>query len=164
MKQRLLRMTRAQEAIKRRTQSKLLTGTALFQGQRHPARQKKHIRLEQWIEVCVDGSGRVTTTLYPSNEKLIERGQAMWPPPEYVYRRINFPNGIPPEYDWTGVIDENHRKFGGCGIQRMTVDTWLQVIKKEARRPGGHVGPSGVPAVPRANGACNCRACSPAGH
>ena len=76
----------------------------LFQGQKHPKKKKRRILLEQWVEVRVR-DGKTTTTLYPSNEKLIARGQKMLPPPEYVYRRINFPEGIPPEYECTGPED-----------------------------------------------------------
>ena len=86
----------------------------------------------------------------------------MWPPPEFVYRRLNFPNGIPHQYDWVGVIDENHRKLGGCGIQRMEVDTWLQVIEREAKREDGHIGPTGVGNLPRPKqtGGCECATCT----
>lgn len=128
----------------------------LFQGQKHPKNKKKIVRMEQWIEVRIV-EGKAVTRLYPSNQDLIARGQRMLPPPEFVYRRINFPDGIPPEYDWVGVIDEDHRQRGGCGIQRMTVNTWLEVIDREAQHAAGHLNP--VPNLPRANDACDCPTC-----
>src|SRR5579871_182910 len=128
----------------------------LFQGQKHPKKKKRRILLEQWVEVRVR-DGKTTTTLYPSNDELIVRGQKMLPPPEYVYRRINFPDGIPSEYEWTGPEDDMHRKLGGCGIQRMSVNTWLEVIDEEKKREDGHI--LDVPNLPSEDGQCNCKAC-----
>jgi hypothetical protein len=134
----------------------------LFQGQKHPKKQKKIVRLEQWVEVRILG-GKTVTQLYPSNEKLIQQGQKFWPPPEFVYRRLNFPDGIPPEYLWTCIDPTPEQlKRGGCGIQRMTVDTWLDVIEHEKLRQDGHIGPTGVGNLPRPEetGGCDCPTCS----
>jgi hypothetical protein len=133
----------------------------LFQGQNNPKKQKhkKLPRMEQWIEVRIEEDGTVKTTLYPSNEQLIEDGQEMWPAPELVYRRINFPDGVPPEYYWA-TSDEQVRKFGCCGIQRMTIDIWLETIDREKLRTDGHVGPTDVPNLPRPDGTCTCPVCS----
>jgi len=134
----------------------------LFQGQKHPKKQKKIVRLEQWVEVRII-DGKTVTQLYPSNDKVIQNGQKMWPPPEFVYRRLNFPDGIPEEYLWT-VIDPTPEtlKRGGCGIQRMSVDTWLDVIEREKLRDDGHIGPTGVGNLPRPQetGGCNCPTCT----
>ncbi len=131
----------------------------LFQGQNHPKKRKKIVRMEQWIEVRIR-DGQAVSKLYPPNDTLIKEGQKMLPPPEFVYRRINFPDGVPHEYDWTG-ISEAQRKLGGCGIQRMTVDTWLEVIDREKLREDGHVGPTGVGNLPRPreHGECGCKTC-----
>jgi len=61
------------------------------------------------------------------------------PPPELVYRRLNFPNGIPDEYDWT-CPDPLVKQYGGGGVQRMSVDTWLDTIDRESLRTDGHIG------------------------
>ena len=47
-------------------------------------------------------------------------------------------------------------------IQRMTVDTWLDVIERERERGDGHIGPTGVGNLPRpeANGGCDCPVCT----
>jgi hypothetical protein len=85
------------------------------------------------------------------------------PPPEFVYRRINFPDGIPDEYRWTNSQASPERlKRGGCGIQRMTVDTWLNIIEREKLRDDGHIGPTGVGNLPRPQetGGCNCPTCT----
>lgn len=130
----------------------------LFQAQNAPKKLRKVQVLEQWIEITVK-DGITTTTLRPSNEELIEVGKTMDPPPEYVYRRMHFVNGVPEEYAWAGGTAEI-RERGGCGIQRMLVDTWLEVIEREKQVPGGHVGPCGgnLPR-PKERGGCDCEVC-----
>jgi hypothetical protein len=114
--------------------------------------------LDQWVEIEIE-NGRTVTTLFPSNEKLIEAGQKMFPPPELIYRRLNFRDGVPPEYAWTGSATN---PTGRHGVQRMTVDTWLDVIEREKLRPDGHIGPTGVGNLPRPKerGGCNCPTCT----
>lgn len=131
----------------------------LFQGQNHPKKRKKITVLDQWVEVeIVDG--KTITTLYPSNEELIKYGQEMLPPPEMIYRRFHFVDGVPPEYDWT-TGNAKTREIGGAGIQRMTVDTWLEVIEREKASGTGHLGPCGgnLPR-PEERGGCDCELCT----
>jgi hypothetical protein len=132
----------------------------LFQGQNNPKKQKhkKKVRIEQWVEITME-NGVVKTELFPSNEVLIKEGQAKWPPPEIVYRSLNFVDGIPDVYACAGIKDENHRKWGGCGLQRMTVDTSLAQIEEEATRTDGHLSP--VINLPRPSdaGECSCESC-----
>ena len=155
--------TKTASKAKAKTQAEPAKSRAqlLFQGQKSPKKQrdKKLPRLEQWIEVRIEEDGRVTTTLYPSNEELIGDGQEMWPAPELVYRRINFPDGVPPEYYWA-TSNEQARQFGCCGIQRMTIDTWLDTIERESSRTDGHIGPTEVPNLPRPDGKCSCPVCT----
>lgn len=132
----------------------------LFRGQLNPKKRRKVPVLDQWVEVEVI-DGKTVTTLYPSNENLIKRGQAMLPPPELVYRRMNFIGGVPSEYFWT-TADPVTRNYGGQGIQRMEVDVWLQVIEKEKLSATGHIGPTGVGNLPRPmdRGGCDCETCT----
>jgi len=121
---------------------------------------------EQWLEVTIT-DGLTTTTYIPTNEDLVEEiekavedGEAE---PQMVYRRMNFPDGVPPEYAWTNL----HRpEFcektqsnqwcplcqvaarGGHGIQRLTYQTWREVIEREQHSPGRHAGPTGVGNLP----------------
>lgn len=134
-------------------------GQEMFQGQNHPKKMRKIAVLDQWVEVEIE-NGKTVTTLFPSNEKLIQAGQAMLPPPELVYRRMNFRDGVPPEYHWT-TSDEQTRERGGHGIQRMTTDTWLDVIDREKLRGDGHIGRTGVGNLPRPKerGGCDCAVC-----
>jgi len=84
----------------------------------------------------------------------------MFPPPELVYRRINFPDGVPDVYSWCGPTQEI-REFGGCGIQRMTLDTWLMVVEQEKGFSDGRIGGTGVGNLPRPEerGGCECASC-----
>ncbi|MBV9765771.1 MAG: hypothetical protein JOZ48_13075 [Acidobacteriaceae bacterium] len=113
----------------------------LFQGQYHPKKLRKIPILDQFVEITIE-NGQTLTNLFPSNDQLIEEGQAMDPPPEMVCRRLNFVNGIPPEYYWA-TQDEERRQHGGGGIQRMSIDTWLDLIDREQADPSGHIGPCG---------------------
>ena len=117
------------------------------------------VTLEQWVEIRIR-DGKTETTLYPSNEVLLERKKKMDPPPNIVYRRMNFVDGVPPEYYWA-TDDPRRREFGGHGIQRMAVDTWLQTIAEEAQRGTGHVAPcSDLLPRPQERGGCNCPVCT----
>jgi hypothetical protein len=131
----------------------------IFQGQNHHKNRRKVVILNQWIEIEVE-NGQTITKLYPSNEKLIEEGKTMLPPPDMVYRRLNFPAGVPSEYYWAS-HDPDARKWGGTGIQRMTVDTWLRVIEREKAEGTGHIGPTGIGTLqrPEENGVCECQVC-----
>jgi hypothetical protein len=118
--------------------------------------------IEQWIEVEVEGE-RAVTKLYPPNEELKKKAEAMEDEPELVYRRIHFPQGVPPEYAWVAApADTERRERGGMGVQRMTMETWLKVIAREAASGTGHVGPTGVGNLPRPmeRGGCECDVCT----
>jgi hypothetical protein len=132
---------------------------SIFQGQNHPQKQRKFVILNQWFEIEVE-NGQTITKAYPSNETLIEEGKAMLPPPDLVYRRLNFPACVPPEYYWA-TRNAEARELGGTGIQRMTVDTWLEVIERESAEGTGHIGPTGVGTLPRPpeHGVCECQVC-----
>ncbi len=131
-----------------------------FQGQKSKKKLKKIQTLEQWVEIEVSPAGKTVTTQYPSNEILIQDGQKKWPAPELVYRRMHFVHGVPHDYAWA-TSDERIRKAGGMGIQRMTVDTWLELIEKEKALGTGHILPCGgnLPR-PEERGGCDCPTCS----
>lgn len=130
----------------------------MFQGQNSPKKMRKVTVLDQWVEIWRE-KGVTYTAVYPSNEQLIEAGKRMDPPPELIYRRFNFVNGVPEEYGWVGA-DAQTRKYGGVGIQRMTVETWLSLTENE--QPGTHVGPTLGGNLPRPNerGGCDCPVCT----
>ncbi len=146
-------VAKAEEAPKSR-------GQETFQGQNNPKKLRKIVLMEQWAEITVV-EGKTLTQVMPSNAVLIEEGKAMLPPPDLVYRRMNFVDGVPSEYHWA-TKDEERRRLGMCGIQRMTVDTWLDVIDREQAAGTGHLGPTGVGNLPRPKerGGCDCEVCA----
>ncbi len=120
-------------------------------------KQGKPQIMDQWIDIeIVDG--RTVVSYYPPNDELWEEGKKMVPPPTMVYRRFNFVNGVPPEYAWT-TSDPQTMELGGLGIQRMSVDTWLQIIEQEkATGTPGKCG--GNLPKPEAWGHCECKSCT----
>jgi hypothetical protein len=142
-----------------KAQATLSKAQQLFRGQKHPKKRKKIPILDQWLEIEIQ-DGKTVTTFYPSNEQLIKEGQAMFPPPEMIYRRMHFVHGVPAEYHWT-TDDPVTRERGGMGTQRMTVDTWLELIEGENANGTGHAGPCGgnLPR-PEERGGCDCETCT----
>jgi hypothetical protein len=133
---------------------------ALFHAQNAKKNLRKIQILDQWAEITIDEHGNTVTTLVPSNQELIKEGQAMDPPPELVYRRFNFVNGVPPEYHWVTPRPER-RARGGMATQRMTVETWLETIDREAAAGTGHIGPCGkLLPRPQERGGCDCPVCT----
>jgi hypothetical protein len=106
-------------------------------------KQRRIVTLEQWVEVNVR-EGKTVTTLYPSNEELLKEREELDPPPELVYRRINFREGVPKEYYWT-TDDALQRQRAWHGVQRMTFERWVVTIEKERQIGDGHLGPCGEP-------------------
>jgi hypothetical protein len=111
---------------------------------------------EQWLEIRVT-EGVTTTEFIPGNDELLEEiAKAVEQgddEPEMVYRRMNFPDGVPPEYAWTNSHDvascelnaqgkwcEECARFlhAAAGIQRMTFATWKDVIALEAQQKSVH--------------------------
>lgn len=117
--------------------------------------------LEQWVQVTVE-DGKPVTKFFPPNEELLKQYQTANPPPDLVYRRLEFVGSIPPAYHWAAESTPELFETGGAGIQRMTLDTWREVIKREQASGTGHIGPTGVGNLPRPKhrGACDCRVCT----
>lgn len=132
----------------------------VFRGQNSPGKMRALPLLEQWVEVWVE-DGITRTSLHPSNEELCKEAEKMDPPPELVYRRLNFRSGVPAEYMWT-MPRKQALLYGGGGIQRMTVEQWLHVIALEKESGSEHIGPTGVGNLPRPNerGGCECPVCT----
>jgi hypothetical protein len=130
----------------------------VFCAQNSKKKQRKIHVLEQWVEVTQE-DGRTVTTLLPSNEELMKIGKEMDPPPDYVYRRLHFLGSIPEEYHWT-TSNPQFRESGGAGVQRMTPETWVELIEREKQRGDGQIGPCGgsLPR-PKERGECECPVC-----
>ena len=100
--------------------------------------------LEQWIEVRRVGNTEVTE-FYPSNEELEQIIAEMNPKPDFIYRRIFFPDGVPARYGWTRPRT-GQAELGGLAVQRLPLDVWLSLREKE--RESGHAESAGQPSLP----------------
>jgi hypothetical protein len=114
--------------------------------------------LEQWIDIQVS-VGQTISTFYPPNDELEQLRLDMDPPPDLVYRRMNFVGPVPSEYNWTDPRDQG-RRYGGHCLQRLTVEDWLWVLKEERQLATGHA-VSGCDPQPRPEqfGPCPCFRC-----
>jgi hypothetical protein len=127
--------------------------------ERAEQKPEREIRLaEQWVEVRVDEKGKTVTTKHPPDEELRERVKALDPGRDLVYRRLNFVDGVPREYEWA-MHDPAVRESGGAGVQRMRPEVWAEQIEREARVGKGHL--LGCKSVPRPEerGGCQCPTC-----
>lgn len=130
----------------------------LFRGQNCPLSRKPASELEQTAVIrVVDGC--TVTELSPSDEELIEQGKAMMPPPGIVVRYLYFTDGVPAEYEWVGAPEAARRAGEWCGVQRMTADTWLDLIEREAIAEGGHLLPTPNLLLRQQRGLCECPVC-----
>jgi hypothetical protein len=120
---------------------------------------KRFIRHEQWIEIDVR-EGKTVTLYYPPNEEFEELRLKMDPPPDMIYRRLNFLRGVPLEYLWVDVTPE-FKKYGGLFLQRITVEEWpyLMQLEKESTHP--HAISARFPQDrPPVLGVCPCARCT----
>ena len=114
--------------------------------------------LDQWVDIeMIDG--KTVTTLYPSNEELLEEKKRMTVPPTLVYRRLNFVDGVPPEYRWT-TEDPVTIEFGGMATQRIRLETWLELIGMEKASGTGHLHGCEIMPRPEERGGCDCESCT----
>lgn len=90
--------------------------------------------IEQWVEIRRIENQPVTQ-FYPSNEEMEKRIETANPKPDFIYRRLFFPDGVPAQYQWTRPR-KGQATNGGLAMQRMTVDTWLSLRAME--RETGH--------------------------
>jgi hypothetical protein len=95
--------------------------------------------IEQFARIEVENEEPVIK-LHPSNRTLIADAQAMHPPPEIVYRRLEFIRTVPDEYPWV-TTDPVIRKLGGFKVQRFPFADWLQLIEFEEGDPNGPLRP-----------------------
>jgi hypothetical protein len=108
-----------------------------------PKKEPEPVVIEQWVEVRKI-ENRPITQFHPSNDELEERLKTTQPTPQFVHRRIFFPEGVPSQYQWTRPR-KSHVTNGGLAIQRMTVETWLSL--REIERKTGHAVSTGEPTL-----------------
>ncbi len=103
---------KAREAKEKAVAPALTEAQQVFGGQKSKKQQKKIVILDQWVEIEILPNGKTFTALSPSNEILIQDGQKKWPPPEMVYRRMHFVNGVPRSITGRRVMNRFARRTG----------------------------------------------------
>ncbi len=89
----------------------------------------------QYIDVEVE-NGKTISDIGPSNEEILQQSTTMDPPPQLIYRNLNFQNGtIPPEYQWVKLELGDTR----APCQELPFDEWLVIIERE--NGAEHIGP-----------------------
>ncbi len=99
----------------------------------------KKFRITPFVEQCATiniDNGAAAITLHPPNQQLISDASRMDPNPDIVYRRLEFPRGVPAEYPWV-TTDPFARQHGGFIVQRIPFVDWLQLIELENGDPNG---------------------------
>jgi hypothetical protein len=120
--------------------------------------KKRFIRHEQWIEV-EQREGKTVTLFYPPNDEFEELRLKMDPPPDMIYRRLNFIHGIPPEYMWLCPTPDV-RQYGGLYLQRITVEEWPSIMAAEKAGGNKFVISAQFPQPrPAVLGPCPCALC-----
>ncbi len=90
----------------------------------------------QYIDVEVE-NGKTISDIGPSNEEILQQSTTMDPPPQLIYRNINFQNEIiPPEYQW---VESELAADGKAPCQKLPFDEWLAIIERE--KGAEHIGP-----------------------
>ncbi|MBV9157850.1 MAG: hypothetical protein JO097_16415 [Acidobacteriaceae bacterium] len=99
----------------------------------------EELKTTQVVEVQVL-DGKTVTSCYPTDQQIIKEAAQRPKPPIYLERFVLFPNGVPPEYSWANP-NEIQKLSETIGVQKMTYDWWLELIKREQAKGTGHVGP-----------------------
>ncbi len=125
---------------------------------RSKSQTKRPIQLEQWIEIMIE-KNRTVSTYYPSNEEVAQILRKMNPKPDLIYRRLNFVDGVPVEYNWTSP-SPTFKQFGGMWVQRLLPQEWPHLMKRERKSNGHALGARYPQPRPEAWGPCPCPECT----
>jgi hypothetical protein len=110
------------------------------------------LKAKQFITVESPTNAPARTLSFPTAEEIVAQAAQRSTPPLIVERAINFPEGVPVEYDW---LNPNHlqRSAETWGVQRMTYSEWLELTELEKASGSGHIGTLSLlrrePAEPR---------------
>jgi hypothetical protein len=120
---------------------------------------KRFIRHEQWIEIEIR-EGKTVTSYYPPNDEFEELRLKMDPPPDMIYRRLNFVHGVPLDYMWVNPTPD-FQLYGGLFLQRITLEEWPSILAAEKQSLHGMVIPARFPQPrPAVLGPCPCVRCT----
>ncbi|MGC2661328.1 MAG: hypothetical protein WA324_25520 [Bryobacteraceae bacterium] len=89
----------------------------------------KPVFMEQWVEIR-NVNNRIVADFTPTNDELAVEIEKKTPKPTLLYRRLNFPNGVPSYYQWVRPR-KGMATGGGMAMQRMTLETWEKLREVE---------------------------------
>jgi hypothetical protein len=89
--------------------------------------------IEQWVEIR-NVKNQVVAEFTPTNDELAIEIEQKKVRPTLLYRRLNFPDGVPSKYQWTRPRT-GRATLGGMAAQRMTIETWEKL--RETERESG---------------------------
>jgi hypothetical protein len=126
-----LAIVRAQDALAEREQ---VQWKAACNGFEFPT-------LVQKIMVSVTRDGTLTE-MTPSNDAILRQLDRKSPyPPEEIYRKFEFPQGIPPEYHCFTDREDYRRERGHTIEQWFSPDGWREIARREEALGTGHALP-----------------------
>jgi hypothetical protein len=97
--------------------------------------------LVQKIMVRVTREGTLTE-MKPSNDAILRQLDRKSPyPPEEIYRKFEFPQGIPPEYHCFTDREDYRREKGHTIEQWFSPDNWRELAGREEKLETGHALP-----------------------
>ncbi len=99
----------------------------------------EELKITQVVEVEVI-DGQTVTSCYPTNQQLIEQVAKRPKPPVFLERFVTFSSGVPSEYAWANP-NELQKLTETVGVQKMTYEWWLRLIKHEKAIGTRHIGP-----------------------
>ena len=82
------------------------------------------------------------TEMRPSNDAILRQLDRKSPyPPEEIYRKFEFPQGIPPEYHCFTDREDYRREKGHTIEQWISLENWREIVAREEALGTGHALP-----------------------
>ena len=98
----------------------------------------EYLKATQYVTVENLPNAPARTSCSPGNEEILARAAQSSPKPAMVERVINFPQGVPAEYNW--LAPNSIQKLVDCwAVQRMFYEDWLELTELEKAAATGHI-------------------------
>jgi hypothetical protein len=125
---------RTQEPVRQQSSTPATPAAAALKEAAKPVAVKP-VFIEQWVEIR-NVRNQVVAEFTPTNDELAIEIEQKKVRPTLLYRRLNFPDGVPSKYQWTRPRAGMATR-GGMAAQRMTIETWekLREIERESGLP-----------------------------
>ncbi|HEY3937539.1 MAG TPA: hypothetical protein VGL97_08925 [Bryobacteraceae bacterium] len=96
----------------------------------------------QLVQVRIE-EGRTVTWAHPFNAT-VRRQLELKGPETTVWRRFEFPEGVPPEYAWVAITPEEQGTEKAHYAEKLSAAEWRRARAQDEARGDGHVGPCGT--------------------